>query len=936
MLVIEPTSFRPGSPESWFSRHLGWVFVIVASLCLLTVFLWWYELRPQFGVQPLRDQRAVEGYTVTVDLDQQWKQWSAAPLEYTIVSGPTAARIDRRTNSWQWTPGETAGGQKFRVKLHCRMPGKPFQQADCEFTVDVREGIQNPIIAPIPDQTVEKERTLTLTVQAQDPDDPQHPLRYKLGRQAPEGAAIDPVTGKFTWTPDFLQDASAARSYEVLVLVTKFVNRSPARSSVKFKINVPKSVAHTLSKDHLLAALTISGLNPKAEGADDAATGFASPEPNYVVQGDKVVITEYASREAARTAAAAITPAKLASIAGFTKPPQISYLFSDGKLVVIHSGRSEVVHAHLTRLLGEPWISSNSPPPPPPPPAPEIVVEKNKRQFQLCLELAKIARAGKLCDPGEYPNVRRLFADRFAQDHAAELKTAFQGSGAEFERWLGTHPDLRDELYTAFEPEDDIVAALKIMELLQRRSFQRLTANFELAIALAVTWDREAGLYEYTPQQRRSHATVTPEKMADAVDNFDYYTDPEFVGQRRISKLPWEFLLHVVNHRTPLAERAWVQRTYHSLQRPIGLCYEDVPYDHGMIKSGEATSNLAPHAYTLANLKDRGGICVMQADYAARVAKCLGIPGVYVEGYARNNSRHAWVMWTELQPSSAKNVTFSLQSHGRFFLDRYYIGMLRDPQTALVISDRQLELRLQGVGLNPVAYRQTRLIMSVWTILGGCLRLDASHELDYLEALIDFSPGNPAIWQTVTQRTISAWSDAKMKARFDDLRDRCIKTFTNCPDFVCQIIETLMSYEEEPRRRLPTYERLLQLWASTGRPDLSCEIARKIASLLTGEKDYQAALGGLAQTIKRFPDEGRHIPRLLDEYERVAQQVDDGPAKILKLYQELMPLIPRSRQGQTSPFYLEMLQRASQRLARAGETKAAQAYADQLKKLKGK
>ena len=103
---------------------------------------------------------------------------------------------------------------------------------------------------------------------------------------------------------------------------------------------------------------------------------------------------------------------------------------------------------------------------------------------------------------------------------------------------------------------------------------------------------------------------------------------------------------------------------------------------------------------------------------------------------------------------------------------------------------------------------------------------------------------------------------------------------------------------------------------------------------LKSDKQYQAALGGLAQTIKRFPDEGRHIPQLLDEYERVAQNLEDGQAKVLKLYQELMPLIPRRRQGQTSPFYMEMLDRAASRYAQAGETKPAQAYADQLKKLK--
>ena len=556
--------------------------------------------------------------------------------------------------------------------------------------------------------------------------------------------------------------------------------------------------------------------------------------------------------------------------------------------------------------------------------------------LELIEGLAKLYRAGMLCDPAQYPNLRRLVAARFEQQHAAELKAAFQGSGGELERWLGQHTALRDELYLAFEPGDDIVAALKIIERLHLRSFQRLTANFELAIATAVTWDREAGVYDYSVHQRRSHATVSREKPCDGVMNFEYYSDPEFAGRARIRKLPWEFLKHVVNHRTPLEERAWVQRTYHDPRRPIGQSYEDVAYDHQMIKSGESTSNLAPRPYTLANLKDRGGICVMQADYATRVAKCLGIPAAYVEGRARTGGNHAWVMWTGLQGATSAGLAFSLESHGRFFLDRYYVGELLEPQTGRMITDRELELRLQGVGLNPLAYRHAELILQAWPALRSHLQLTVEQELDVLEAVIDLSPGNQTVWRAVAQLAKSGRVTVELNPRLDGLRDRCLKTFANCPDFVCQIIDDLLAYEPDLSRRLPTYDKLLQLWASTARPDLTCQLRWQLTDQLTADKQYLAALGGLAQTIKRFPDEGRQIPRLLDKYEQVAQHVEDGQAKTLKLYQELMPLIPRRRQSQTSPFYLEMLARAAQRFRQAGDLKPAAAYAEQLQKLQAK
>lgn len=57
-----------------------------------------------------------------------------------------------------------------------------------------------PTIAPIPNKTVDELTTLTFPVNATDPDIPAQSLTFNLSG-APEGAAIDPATGLFTWTP---------------------------------------------------------------------------------------------------------------------------------------------------------------------------------------------------------------------------------------------------------------------------------------------------------------------------------------------------------------------------------------------------------------------------------------------------------------------------------------------------------------------------------------------------------------------------------------------------------------------------------------------------------------------------------------------------------------------------------------------------------------
>ena len=52
-------------------------------------------------------------------------------------------------------------------------------------------------------QGVDEHGTLTFTAHASDPDsDAAETLTFGLDAGAPAGAAIDPVTGVFTWTPN--------------------------------------------------------------------------------------------------------------------------------------------------------------------------------------------------------------------------------------------------------------------------------------------------------------------------------------------------------------------------------------------------------------------------------------------------------------------------------------------------------------------------------------------------------------------------------------------------------------------------------------------------------------------------------------------------------------------------------------------------------------
>jgi len=87
-------------------------------------------------------------------------------------------------------------------------------------------GNQTPVLNPVPTQTVAPGDTLTFTLTASDIDNrPVQTLTYAMYGQVPAGAALNPLTGVFTWTPT-LADLG---TYAVVFAVTD--DGTPAKSA---------------------------------------------------------------------------------------------------------------------------------------------------------------------------------------------------------------------------------------------------------------------------------------------------------------------------------------------------------------------------------------------------------------------------------------------------------------------------------------------------------------------------------------------------------------------------------------------------------------------------------------------------------------------------------------------------------------------------------
>ena len=137
------------------------------------------------------------------------------PLTYTLIGAPVGAAIDTDTGRFTWTPGETDGPGDFTFQISATDTMGYTGYVDV--TIHVSEVNDPHQINPIGSRSVDEFEPVDLTVTVTDTDLPEQTMTFALGPGAPAGAAIDPLTGRFTWTPG---EADGPGVYPIEVIVT--------------------------------------------------------------------------------------------------------------------------------------------------------------------------------------------------------------------------------------------------------------------------------------------------------------------------------------------------------------------------------------------------------------------------------------------------------------------------------------------------------------------------------------------------------------------------------------------------------------------------------------------------------------------------------------------------------------------------------------------
>ena len=522
-------------------------------------------------------------------------------------------------------------------------------------------------------------------------------------------------------------------------------------------------------------------------------------------------------------------------------------------------------------------------------------------------------KANKLFDKTEYKAVRAAAARVFEIRNAEAIKEAFGPDHEALAAWLEKQNDLKEEFFSAIDRQkDDISAALGVFRSLWKDNPDAVAKYPNLAIALSVVWDQPQHAYDYRGHQIRTKS-ILPDGYLDfgPLDEWKYHVSRAKAIQgkepfNRLEVLPWEFLVYVVDHRTPVGEREWAVKEYLAKRPRLGRVYFEIDYDEEMLRTRSEVCRLNGKGYTLPEIKKYGGVCAMQADFAARVGKSLAVPASYVRGAAQGLELHAWVMWVEVKAANRAGVRFTLESEGRYRVDNYYTGNLRDPQTGAVILDRDMERRLSAAATDRTAKRQAELAMEFFPDVADANQLDPKKRIQYLRDVLKVSGFNEAAWLELARMARDGEAAGPNKTAVLEQTERLLTTFDRYPDFTWKVAGDLMTVQTDKLVRNRFFERLILVYENARRPDLACEARLQWADYLAEEKKYALAATGLAHTIKKFPDEGRYVPKLMAKLKEVCGQFGGGKDYLAKTYLELVRSLKPTRGREVTKYFVQM------------------------------
>ena len=214
-------------------------------------------------------------------------------VKLSLIEAPTGMTLDIKTGALAWTPSESQGPGKFKVRINASDDATPPLTTEQILDVSVVEVNTAPVLQSLPRVTGRVDGALRVKLQASDADLPAQKLRYAISKESspPDGAVLDAATGELTWTPS---SSFAGKTTKLKVTVSDDGTPSlTTDADVEFDIaaeNKPPVIAAIpdqivtlpLETDGPAVALTVKARDPDAAPGSKMHITLLPPVPEGV------------------------------------------------------------------------------------------------------------------------------------------------------------------------------------------------------------------------------------------------------------------------------------------------------------------------------------------------------------------------------------------------------------------------------------------------------------------------------------------------------------------------------------------------------------------------------------------------------------------------------------------------------------------------------
>jgi len=366
---------------------------------------------------------------------------------------------------------------------------------------------------------------------------------------------------------------------------------------------------------------------------------------------------------------------------------------------------------------------------------------------------------------------------------------------------LGKNQELIRAYLENIRAEDQRGRALEILATMQMQATEELRELPRLAVALALVFDQP---FPSVWPHHQVPPSAVPKVVVDPVARLREMA--QLQAKRRFAlnlpDLSVGELKFLVDHPLSESEMEWARKNVTTSRSSFETVFSGIRYDFARLQAGILTWPYP--TYRLADIEEKGGICVDQGYFAAIAGKARGLPTLFFTGQG-DSGGHAWFGYLD---APGRWVT----DCGKYADENYPVGQALDPQSWKPITDTELTFLAKGRERSE-GYRQAKL----WTDYAATV--GPGEGIPFVDAALALQPEFLSAW---TLR--GSWLDQNGSPQAqEEFWQAFVKRFARYPDLKVAGQEKLLQLAKArgDEQLVKRFERQILVQNRTRRFDLS-------------------------------------------------------------------------------------------------------------------